>query len=70
MSNNSNTQKVNLNMRFSSEEDITHYTPISYKLNEKEVIKNGGVTCIGGYCRCRDKTKCDCLKKLQMNLYK
>lgn len=53
------------NMRFSHEEDITHYTPIVYKLNETEVIKNGGVTCISSYCRCIDKTKCDCLTKLK-----
>ncbi len=63
MSNNSNNEKVNLNTRFSSEEDITHYTSISYKLNEQEVIKSGGITCIGSYCMCRDKKNCDCLKK-------
>lgn len=58
-----NNKEVKLNMRFSREEDLTHYTPIVYKLNEKEVIKSGGVTCIGGYCRCIDKN-CDCLSKL------
>jgi hypothetical protein len=64
MSNNSNNEKVNLNTGISSEEDISHYTPIVYKLNEKEIIKNGGVTCIGMYCSCRDKQNCDCLKKI------
>lgn len=52
-------------MRFSHEEDITHYTSIVYKLNETEVIKNGGITCIGGSCMCIDKTKCDCLTKIK-----
>lgn len=60
----SDKEKVNLNIRFSSEEEINHYTPISYKLNEKEVLKSGGVTCIGSNCRCRDKKNCDCLKKI------
>jgi hypothetical protein len=58
--------KINQNKRFSREEDISHYTSIFYKLNETEVIKNGGITCIGGYCRCIDnKINCDCLTKLK-----
>jgi hypothetical protein len=64
MLNNSNNDKGNLKKRFSSEESICHYTTITYKLNENEIIKNGGVTCIGSYCRCRDKKNCDCLKKI------
>ena len=60
-----NNHKVNQNMRFSREEEISHYTPIVYKLNETEVIKNEGVTFIGGYCRCIDKINCDCLTKLK-----
>lgn len=55
-------------MRFSHEEDITHYTSIVYKLNKREVMKNGGVTCIGGYCRCIDKTKFNSLTKLKQFL--
>ena len=64
LNNDINNDKININTRFSSEEDITHYTPIIYKLNEKEVIKNGGISCIGSYCRCRDKKICECLKKI------
>jgi hypothetical protein len=64
MSNNSNNEKVIINTKFSSEEDITNYKPIYYKLNEKEVIKNGGMTCIGSYCRCKNKNNCDCLTKI------
>ena len=60
-----NNHKVNPNVRFSREEDITHYTSIVYKFNETEVIKNGGVTRIGSYCKCIDKTNCDCLTKLK-----
>ncbi len=59
-----NNDKVNLNTRFSSRKYITHYTHICYKLNEKEVIKSGGITCISSYCGCIDKTNCDCLTKI------
>ena len=59
-----NNHKVNSDMRFSSEEDTSHYTPIVYKLNENEVIKSG-VTCICSYCKCKDKTNCNCLTKLK-----
>jgi len=66
----SDKEKVNLNIRFSSEQEINHYTTISYKLNEKEVIKSGGVICIGSYCRCRDKKNCECVNNLEINYFK
>ncbi len=64
MSNNGNNEKAISNTRFSPEDDISHYTPIVYELNEKEIIKNGGIIYIGSYCSCIDKKKCDCLEKI------
>jgi hypothetical protein len=53
--------------RFSDDQSIAHYTPICYKLTEEEVIQNGGVTCISGYCMCLDKTTCECLENMKKN---
>ncbi len=64
MSDNINNEKVNLDKRFSEEKSISDYTPIVYQLNEQEVIKSGGITCIGRYCSCKDKNNCDCLKNM------
>lgn len=68
MSNNSklntNNEKVDLALRFSSDADISHYTPVTYTLNHTEFIKTGGIICIGCYSTCIDKTKCDLLEKL------
>lgn len=55
----------NLKDRFSDEESISDYTPIIYKLTEDEIIKNGGVRLVGGYCRCKDKNTCNCVKKIK-----
>jgi hypothetical protein len=52
------------NNRFSREEDISYYTPIYYKLTATETINNGGITCVGCYCTCIYKPKCECLIKL------
>jgi hypothetical protein len=67
MSDNSNNEKVNLDKRFSDEESISDYIPIVYELTEDEIIKNGGQRhIIGFYCRCKDKNKCDCVKKIKL----
>lgn len=55
-----------INNRFLSKEDISHYTPICYKLSEEE-RKHTIITCIGGYCKCIDKSKCDCYNNLKNN---
>lgn len=59
---------INLKDRFSSEESISDYTPIIYELNEDEIRKNGGVRLVfGGYCRCKDKNTCNCVKKIKQH---
>lgn len=50
--------------RFSREEDISHYTPIYYKLTAEETINNGGILCAASYCTCIYKANCECLIKL------
>ena len=68
---NTNNHKDYSNIRFSCEaEDISHYTPVVYKLSAIEVINNGGITCISTYCRCINKINCDCLKKLRQSIIK
>jgi hypothetical protein len=67
--NSTDTKQQIANNRFSAEEDISHYTPICYTLTEQESIQTG-ITCIGGYCRCIDKTKCDCLAKMKLSVNK
>jgi hypothetical protein len=74
MSNNTKTNtNTNTNaIRFSSQESIYHYTSIFYKFTEEEVIKNGGILSICGYCRCKgnDKNNCDCLNKMIQSINK
>ena len=70
---NTNTNTTNTNaIIFSSQESIYHYTSILYKVTEEEVIKNGGILSIGGYCRCKgnDKNNCDCLNKILQSINK
>ena len=57
---------ANIVSRFSDKESTSHYTSIVYTLSPEEVVKNGGITCIGGYCKCRNKSKCSCLQNIKM----
>jgi hypothetical protein len=60
-----NNINVNINTRFSNEQSISNYTSVVYELTPEEVIKSGGVTCVGKYCVCLNKSKCNCLLKLK-----
>ena len=51
-------------IRFSEEESIAHYTVISHKFTPKEIIQNGGITSIATYCKCRNKTNCNCKTRI------
>lgn len=64
MSDNGVSDKNIQNSRFSDEESLLNYTGICYSLT-KEERKIHKITSIGGYCRCMDKTKCDCLHKIK-----
>lgn len=51
-------------LNIETEESISHYTPIvcEFETNEE------GKICIGGYCRCVNKSTCDCLTKLRLQI--
>lgn len=55
----------NIKSRFSNEESISYYTSIVYKLSPEKYINNDGITCIGSYCRCLEKNKCNCLQNIK-----
>ena len=55
-----------ISSQITDEESINHYSVISYKLSEEEIIKNGsGVTCISSYCTCSVKNNnCICFQNM------
>jgi hypothetical protein len=52
--------------RFSSEEDCSRYTTIFYELSyEEQKCLGFCIINIASYCKCYDKSSCDCLQKLK-----
>lgn len=51
-------------LNIETEESISHYTPIvcEFETNEE------GKICIGGYCRCKNKSTCNCSTKLKLQM--
>jgi len=64
----STTFYYKMSERFNNSEDYNKISIIVYELDPEEK-KRIGILSIGSYCRCFDKSQCDCLQKLK-NWYK